>query len=859
MVKFHFIIAIFLLFIQTHNVDAQETYLDTNWKYAFQDSTVFASPDFDDSAWKEKSGNALMFAEKDLTSPKRVCWLRKSVVISSNLKKKLGKAGALSLFLGRVFQSDVCYVNGIKIGQSPTSDTKRAYLIDEKNILWDKPNLVAIQLNYWGGRCGIEAAPPYIGGAIAANIFALSASAEGVDRQQQVKNKKAVYLCTVVNNAPNTANGTLTATFYDFSNKILKTIPQKVVLAAGKNAVRFPYKSPSNFLKVTYSLVVPEQNYTAQWNDEFGYNDHVFTPKQPLIAPKIQAHFVPTDIAQQHIKGWLGARMTANEEQRLHRIDEEALLAGFINKPGVHPWIGEHAGKYLDAVAHAYAHSHDATSKTQMNRIAQQLIAAQLQDGYLGTYALENHWTSWDVWSHKYNIVGLLSYYAVSGYEPALKAAQKTGDLLCQTFGKQAGQRDIIKSGTHIGMAATSVLDPMVDLYHFTGDKKYLDFCLYLVESYEQTNGPKIISTLLNNGGRVDKTANSKAYEMMSNLVGLLKLYKATGDEKYLKPVQLAWNDIAKNRLYITGTTSSFEHFKDNDVLPAGQKDNVGEGCVTTTWLQLNYLFWAITGDMKYLNELERSVYNQLTAAENPQTGCVSYFTPLAGIKPFSCNITCCMSSVPRGIAMIPLFANGTLNNVPSFLLYQAGTYSTMVNNNKITFTTTTDFPKNGLISIKVNTPKSVATAVNFRKPYWATDFSIAINGEKQAIGNAETVVINRNWQNNDDISIQFSMPLLVLDGGKTYPDFLALQRGPQVLSVDKNLNESVNIEDISVNSKEITVETTPSVLPDKWVGSEAYQIKMVVNKAVKNIVLVPFADASQTGGTIKTWLKKGN
>jgi len=130
-----------------------------------------------------------------------------------------------------------------------------------------------------------------------------------------------------------------------------------------------------------------------------------------------------------------------------------------------------------------------------------------LKDGYLGTYDMISHWTSWDVWSHKYDMVGLLRYYELSGFQPALEACRKIGDLLCQKFGDGEGQKDIIKSGAHVGMAATSVLDPMTDLYRFTGNKKYLDFCYYIVKSYNNPHGPRIISTL-DSIGRVDKTAN---------------------------------------------------------------------------------------------------------------------------------------------------------------------------------------------------------------------------------------------------------------------------------------------------------------------------------------------------------------
>src|SRR6185437_11063484 len=75
---------------------------------------------------------------------------------------------------------------------------------------------------------------------------------------------------------------------------------------------------------------------------------------------------------------------------------------------------------------------------------------------------LKSKWTGWDVWSHKYNLYGLLAYYTTTGYQPALEACKRIGNLLCETFGNKPGQRDIILAGEHVGMAATSVLDPMV-------------------------------------------------------------------------------------------------------------------------------------------------------------------------------------------------------------------------------------------------------------------------------------------------------------------------------------------------------------------------------------------------------------
>src|SRR4029079_1793842 len=99
--------------------------------------------------------------------------------------------------------------------------------------------------------------------------------------------------------------------------------------------------------------------------------------------------------------------------------------------------------------------------------------------------------------------------YQYTGNEPALNACRKMGDLLITTFGP--GKKSILSAGTHVGMAATSVLEPMVLLYRLTAERRYLDFANYIVSSWDTEGGPKILQTLLTEKS-VQKTANGKAY-----------------------------------------------------------------------------------------------------------------------------------------------------------------------------------------------------------------------------------------------------------------------------------------------------------------------------------------------------------
>ncbi|MFD2285892.1 beta-L-arabinofuranosidase domain-containing protein [Pedobacter petrophilus] len=846
----------FILLFSSGNLFAQLP-INGKWAYSFEDDKSSALPSFDDTKWKTKESKDLKWEKTDLPAKGNVIWIRKTVVIPSSLKKELDKTGALVFYLGRIKQEDKTYFNGKLVGETTSGDLKRAYILNDKDIIWDKPNTFAVRITHWGDRSTVDGEIALMA-AKPAQIFEIKANAEGVTNKQQVNNKKTVYNAIIKNNVNRKVAANLLTNFYDLNNKKIKTESKNITLKPGDNIFSIPFQSPSKFLKTQYSLSIPVYSYHKIWNAEYGYIDISYKAAQPKLAYKAKETFTPALLGKQTINGWLGQRLNANKEQRLYKVDETALLAGFINKPGAHPWIGEHVGKFLEAACNSYQNNKDPLLKIKIDRTAQQLIASQLNDGYLGTYDTSSQWTSWDVWSHKYDLVGLLSYYELSGYEPALAASQKIGDLLSKRFGDKPGQLDIIKAGAHVGMAATSVIDPMTDLYRFSGKKEYLDFCYYITKSYNGKNGPRIIATL-DSIGRVDKTANAKAYEMMSNLVGLVKLYRVTNDEQFLKPVLAAWKDITQKRLYITGTTSSFEHFQDDYLLPASNKDNMGEGCVTTTWLQLNFQLLSIFGKMEYVDELERSVYNHLTGAENPQTGCVSYYTPLMGTKPYRCVITCCMSSVPRGIAMIPLFTNGKINGSPSILFYQPGVYKTVINGNtSVEFTTKTTFPENGDVTIEVNPSVSGKFEVLLRKPYWAADYKLSVNGVSQPVTATETESINRVWKKGDKINVNFSLPVKVLDGGISYPGSIAFQRGPQILVFDKMLNPNLPVE-FSVQNNAFEMQQIFDALPAKWVGTQAYQVKVVADGKPTNIILVPYADASQTGGDVTTWIKSNN
>ena len=578
-----------------------------------------------------------------------------------------------------------------------------------------------------------------------------------------------------------------------------------------------------------------------------------------------QISYYPIDFPISNtIGGYAGNRYRMNLENRLLAVDEEGLLDGFINRPGKHRWIGEHIGKYLEAAANTWEITKDARLKTQMDRMFRRLIATQKPDGYLGTYLPENYWTSWDVWSHKYDLYGLLAYYRVTGNPQALTACIKIGDLICKTFGEGPGQRNILKSGSHIGMAATSILDPMMDLYMWTGNRKYLEFGKYVIKSYNFEGGPAIVETLLKEK-RVDKVANGKAYEMLSNILGLVKMYRLTGDPDLGKAINYAFDDIVANRLFVTGTTSDHERFKDNDYLLADTSAHMGEGCVTTTWIQFNMQMFSLTGKIKYYNEIEKSFYNHLLGAENSETGCVGYYTPLIGVKPYRCNITCCLSSVPRGIALLPYLNYGQLEGCPTILMYESASIkdSIRTNNGKkilLGLNMESQFPQHGKVKAKIDIAETSSFTLQLRNPIWAKVFSVKVGGKTYTATSNELVAVNRTWKNGDIVEVAFDVPVRALDGGSTYPGYYALKRGPQVLAIDYSLNPGVDFKKtrfVLPGGNCYILEDHPAQVPSQWIGNQLYSISLKDgNGKLRKLFLVPYADAGQRGGFTDLWIK---
>ena len=567
------------------------------------------------------------------------------------------------------------------------------------------------------------------------------------------------------------------------------------------------------------------------------------------VASRLPDVLQPVEPSAVKIQGWLGARIDANERNRLAVVDTAPLLAGYLKKPGEHPWIGEHVGKWLHAATLAWAESSDEALRHKLDQVAAELIAAQEPDGYLGTYLPDRRFgkyegADWDVWSHKYNLIGLLTYYRYTGHEPALAAARRIGDLLIATF---PAKKSILAAGTHVGMAATSVLEPVVELYRLTGDERYLAFARYIVSAYDEPGGPAIVRTLLTVKD-VSRTANGKAYEMLSNLVGLCEYARVTGDRALLGAVTNAWTDIVQNRLYLTGTASTHEHFGANHELPNGEDAHVGETCVTTTWIQLNLQLLRLTGNPAHADEIERALYNHLTAAQNPRGDDWCYFTALEGVKHYDKGITCCHSSGPRGLALAPTAAYLQGDDTLYVSTFESSQARFQVGGTPVEIVQESAFPREGRSTLVIRVAQPVRFALKVRVPAWAAPLRA---GDVVSDGGWATLPA-QTWRDGDRVELAFALHGRVIRGEYTNYARAALAWGPFVLAVDSASNPRLD----SLQALRVAGEAGPVLAGAGEALSFRVRARGAWDDAPRDYTLVPFADAGAAGGPYRVWLR---
>ncbi|HPD29643.1 MAG TPA: glycoside hydrolase family 127 protein [Phycisphaerae bacterium] len=570
----------------------------------------------------------------------------------------------------------------------------------------------------------------------------------------------------------------------------------------------------------------------------------------------------PLPAADVKIGGYVGHRLDRNLRGILMHKDENALLEPFRERgPKQSAWVGEHIGKWLSAASWMYAYSHDEQMLAKLKRVAGGLVATQMPDGYLGTYADKDRWTGWDVWIHKYNMLGLLDYYDVTGDIAAIAACRKMGDLLVNTFGPD--KRDILKAGEHLGMASASILEPVLMLYRRTEEQRYLEFANYIVEATERSDGPRIISTLLKDSD-VQKVANAKAYEMLSDIIGMIDLHRISGDDRLLRAAMAAGDDIIRHRLYITGGCTFGEHFRDEGYLP--NAGHVAETCVTMSLMQFYHDLQGLTADVKYADSAENLILNHLLACQRPDGERICYYTPLWGHKFYFDFLGCCISSGPRALAIIPSMyylrwrtsAVTATDAVGVYMIGESTLDTTLPKGAKAHVEQRTDHPFSGRVLITASDANRKGYSLSVRIPTCAPKPTVTVGGQVLPFNPPASQWLIGALVGDSPITIEIDLHLTwkIIEGTGANTGLFALQYGPVVYAFDLDANHEVPgamncAFDMDLKS------LAPQLIKkdDRWTARVHGHVRQADGSwKPAEITLLPFADAGVTG-YFSVWL----
>jgi uncharacterized protein len=522
--------------------------------------------------------------------------------------------------------------------------------------------------------------------------------------------------------------------------------------------------------------------------------------------------------------------------------------------------------------------------------------AAQEPDGYLYTFRTaktdkphdwmgKKRWEMEEDLSHElYNSGHLfesaVAHYQATGKKSLLNIAIKNADLLVKTFGFGKEERfpghQIVETG-------------LTKMYRITGKKEYLDLAKFFLD----VRGPgKQFSGEYNQSYKKvtdQHEAVGHAVRATYMYTGMADVAALTGNKQYLNAIDDIWHDVVEKKLYITGgigATGAGEAFGKPYELP--NMSAYAETCAAIANVYWNSRMFLLHGDSKYIDVLERTLYNGLLSGVSLSGDRFFYPNPLASMGQhqrsawFGC--ACCISNMTRFLPSMPGYVYAQNKNNLYVNLFAGSTSDIKLPVGNITITQQTNYPWEGKNDITINPAKPASFALYIRIPGWSVSepvpgklyrddkndvkpLSILLNGKpvKYSIEKGYAV-INRNWKKSDKVSFELPMEVKkVLADTTVKADVgrFALQRGPIVYCLEGPDNKDAAVMNIVVD-KDAAIQTVynPSLLNGimelKMKGSSTKrQLNSdVLLKSEQEVTAIPYYTWANRGpGEMEVWI----
>jgi len=482
--------------------------------------------------------------------------------------------------------------------------------------------------------------------------------------------------------------------------------------------------------------------------------------------------------------------------------------------------------KVMEGVAYSLSLDPDPELEKYLDSLIEIIAAAQEEDGYLyaaRTVDPENpapgagpgRWTrlrgSHELYNAGHMYEAAVAHYLATGKRTFLDVAEKNADLLVKEFGPDKRRDFPGHQEIEIGLAK---------LFRVTGNKEYLKlakfflderghahdgglypesspFAIYNQKKYMQDHKP----VLEQNKAVGHAVRASYMYAGMADVAAL------TENVEYVRAIDRIWENVVSKKMYLTGgigARHTSEAFGDNYELP--NFTAYTETCAAVGNVMWNHRLFLLHGDARYIDVMERVLYNGLISGVSLSGDRFFYQNPLESKGKYERSpwfeVACCPGNITRFIPSFPGYVYAQRNGILYVNLFVGGTAMIMVENNSVGIKQETRYPWEGVVKITIDPERSAEFTLNIRIPGWAQnlpvpsdlyrymrkrneDVKLTVNGKPFILvierGYAR---IRRRWRRGDVVELDLPMPVRCVICNENVKDNrgkVALERGPLV------------------------------------------------------------------------------
>jgi len=586
------------------------------------------------------------------------------------------------------------------------------------------------------------------------------------------------------------------------------------------------------------------------------------------------------------------------------RIDNFAKAGGLMKGEfrGI-PFDDSDVYKVIEGASYCLAVHPDPQLDKYLDNLIAKITAAQESDGYLYTarrlfppekmpaMSGKSRWSNLRSSHELYNVGHLyeaaVAHYQATGKRSLLNVAVKNADFLTTVFGPDK-RRDVPgHQEIEIGL---------VKLYRVTGESKYLNLAKFFLDERGKADGHKLYGDHAQDHLPVVEQKKPVGHAVRAAYMysGMVDVGTLTGDRAYLSAIDSLWQNVVSKNLSLTGGIGARrggEAFGDDYELPNASAYN--ETCAAIANALWNYRLFLLYRDARYLDVLERIVYNGFLSGISLSGDRFFYPNPLefdgkskfnqgaAERQPwFGCS--CCPVNIVRFIPQIPGYQYAVGDGAIYVNLFIAGTGRIKLGDNTIQIVQKTRYPWDGQISLSVEAEKPAEFDVLVRIPGWATgspvpsdlyryldktDQAVSLTVNGQAVStktNKGLARIHRTWKAGDVIELQLPMPVRRVaahDAVKADEGRVALERGPIVYCAEAADNGGHVLNLVLPDNARLSTEHRSdllggvTVIRGQALGAERGEDKSV-HAAPVEFTAIPYYAWSHRGiGEMAVWL----